>query len=108
MTFHADYVEFIKAFGGAFAGISIHAFSNGSVMGKETVVEWTEGFRRQLAETSLKEQLEDGYVISMDGSGNPVMIHSTGEVLICYLDSGETEVLAGSFAELIEDQFHEW
>lgn len=33
VQFHSDYVAFIETFGGAYAGIAIHAFSNGSSLG---------------------------------------------------------------------------
>ena len=31
-----EYKEFIKLFGGAYAGLAIHAFENGESIGKET------------------------------------------------------------------------
>ena len=36
IKFHDDYIEFIKKFGGASAGLDIHAFHNSTLIGKET------------------------------------------------------------------------
>ncbi len=30
VQFNKDYVQFMKMFGGAYAGLAVHAFSNGS------------------------------------------------------------------------------
>ena len=109
VKFHDDYRQFIRTFGGAYAGLAIHAFQNGSSIGRETVVELTHSFRQQLAEyPELAATMAEGYVISLDGSGDPIYIHRDGDVRILYHDSGETERLAGSFGELIEDSFFEW
>lgn len=110
VSFDSDYIEYIKTFGGAYAGFPVHAFENGSLMGKETVVELTLDYREQFrgTATAAEQILQSGYVISIDGSGDPIAIATTGEVYICYHDSGETNMLAGSFAELIEDHFYEW
>ncbi|MFF2484624.1 SMI1/KNR4 family protein [Paenibacillus sp. NPDC058071] len=108
VNFHEDYIQFIKTFGGAYAGLAIHAFSNGSSLGNETVVDLTLGFREQFKEHPLAEVLRTSYVISMDGSGDPIIINQTGKVYICYHDNGEIKLLADSFEELIEENFYEW
>lgn len=108
VNFHEDYIHFIKAFGGAYAGLAIHAFSNGSSLGNETVVDLTLGFREQFKELHFAEVLRTSYVISMDGSGDPIIINQAGEVLICYHDTGEIKLLADSFEEMIEENFYEW
>lgn len=108
VSFHADYVHFIQKFGGAYAGLAVHAFSNGSSIGKETVVDLTLEFREQFEGSLLAELLESSYVISMDGSGDPIIINPAGQVLICYHDNGEMKPLADSFEALIEDCFLEW
>ncbi|RKN86246.1 SMI1/KNR4 family protein [Paenibacillus ginsengarvi] len=108
VIFHEDYLRFIRTFGGAYAGLAIHAFSNGSSLGKETVVELTLEFREQFNEPPFEEVLRTGYVISMDGSGDPIIINPAGQVVICYHDTGEIKPLADSFEELIEDHFYEW
>jgi hypothetical protein len=108
VSFHEDYIDFIKMFGGAYAGLAIHAFSNGSSLGNETVVDLTLGFREQFKNHPFAELLATCYVISMDGSGDPILIDPAGQVTICYHDSGESKLLADSFEELIEDNFYEW
>lgn len=108
INFHEDYVQFIKTFGGAYAGLAIHAFSNGSSLGNETVVDLTLGFREQFKEHLFAEVLQTSYVISIDGSGDPIIINQAGKVFICYHDTGEFKQIANSFEELVEDNFCEW
>lgn len=95
ILFHTDYVEFIKTFGGAYAGIAVHAFSNGSSIGNETV-DLTLDFRQQFFDYLPPNFLATRYIISMDGEGNPIFIESSGKVYICYHDSGEVKRLANS------------
>ncbi|MWV42765.1 SMI1/KNR4 family protein [Paenibacillus sp. HJL G12] len=108
VCFHEDYMHFIRTFGGAYIGLAVHAFSNGSSLGKETVVDLTLGFREQYKELPIAEVLRTSYVISIDGSGDPIFINPAGNVFICYHDSGEFKLLANSFEELIEESFCEW
>ncbi|WP_409347191.1 SMI1/KNR4 family protein [Paenibacillus sp. MBLB4367] len=108
VSFHENYVRFIRMFGGAYAGLAVHAFSNGSSLGKETIVDLTLEFREQFKESPFAEVLRTGYVISMDGSGDPIFIDQEGKVCICYHDTGEIKLLADSFEMLIEDNFYEW
>lgn len=108
VNFHEDYIHFIKTFGGAYAGLAIHAFSNGSSLGNETVVDLTLGFREQFKELPFAEVLRTSYVISIDGSGDPIIINQAGRVFICYHDTGEIKLLADSFEEMIEENFYEW
>lgn len=102
VTFSADYVEFIKHFGGAFIGVDIRAFSNAESIGNETVVDYTNGLR------ASHPEINDTYVISNDGGGNPIMINREGQVEIYYHDSGEREMLAESLGKFIEDNFKPW
>lgn len=108
VNFHEDYVHFIRTFGGAYAGLAVHAFSNGSSLGNETVVDLTLEFREQFKELPIAEVLRTSYVISLDGSGDPILIDQAGKVFICYHDTGEIKLLADSFEELIEENFYEW
>lgn len=56
VQFHADYVTFIEIFGGAYAGIAVHAFSNGSSIGNETVVDLTNpGFSSPIQRCSISK-----------------------------------------------------
>ncbi|MFE4571116.1 SMI1/KNR4 family protein [Paenibacillus chitinolyticus] len=108
VSFHEDYSHFIRKFGGAYAGLAVHAFSNGSSLGNETVVDLTLEFREQFKGLPFAEVLRTGYVISLDGSGNPILINQSGQVFICDHDTGEMELIADSFEALIEEQFCEW
>lgn len=102
IRFDHDYVTFIKTFGGAYAGLPVHAFDNNDMMGNETVVNLTEMFRLDYADDLRGKILNKGYVISMDGAGNPILIDSDGRVLIFYHDCDEYEVFANSFSQFIE------
>ncbi|BBI33469.1 SMI1/KNR4 family protein [Cohnella abietis] len=108
VNFHEYYLHFIRTFGGAYAGLAVYAFSNGSSLGNETVVDLTLGFREQFKELPFAEVLRTSYVISMDGSGDPIIINQSGKVFICYHDTGEIKLVADSFEVLIEDNFYEW
>ncbi|MBH5319396.1 SMI1/KNR4 family protein [Paenibacillus sp. GSMTC-2017] len=108
VNFHEDYVHFIRTFGGAYAGLAVYAFTNGSSLGNETVIDLTLGFREQFKESPIAELLRTSYVISMDGSGDPIIINQSGKVFICYHDTGEIKLVADSFEVLIEENFYEW
>ena len=99
IKFHDDYIEFIKKFGGASAGLDIHAFHNSTLIGKETVIELTQGFRKLL---ELHEQpMNKLYAISDDGSGNPILMDQQGHIFIYYHDSSEMEILYESLDRLL-------
>lgn len=92
----------MKMFGGAYAGLAVLAFSNGSSIGNETVIDLTLAFRQQFSEVLSPTS----YVISMDGEGNPIFMDSLGKVFLC--DYGINQLLAESFEQLIEENFFEW
>lgn len=104
ITFHPDYVEFIKRFGGSFAGIDIHAFENGSLIGKQSVTELTVDFRHGHDTCELPE-LQGAFVISGDGSGNPILMNSQGQLYLYLHDEGEVELLAPSLEALLTSSF---
>ncbi len=104
VKFNADYIQFIKAFGGAFGGVEIHAFNNGSLIGNETVTELTERFRDNYLE-SAGEQWRDAYVISDDGTGNPVLMTAEGVLHLYLHETGETELLYDSLEQLLSQTF---
>lgn len=108
VNFHDDYIQFLRTFGGAYAGLAVHGFSNGSSLGKETVIDLTQMFREQFKEHSFAEILEVSYVISLDGTGDPIFITPSGHVYIGYHDTGEVKLIADSFEVLIEENFYEW
>lgn len=97
VKFSSDYIDFIKNFGRAWAGIEIFAFED-----NETVVGYTQSLREVHTETS------ESYAIADDGAGNPIMINPNGEVLIFYHDNGESEIVASSLEVFIEENFEEW
>ena len=98
VKFSSDYIDFIKSFGTAYAGMMINALD-----GNENVVDETKSLRE------VHPEVTDTYVISDDGSGNPIMINSKGEIEIYYHDSdAEREIIALSLEQYIEDNFHEW
>lgn len=97
VKFSPDYIDFVKNFGKAYAGIMIVAFD-----GDENVVSWTKSLRE------VHDEVINTYVIADDGSGNPIMINSKGEIEIYYHDSGENEILASSLEQFIENNFCEW
>lgn len=98
VKFSSDYIAFIKNFGAAYAGMMINALD-----GNENVINDTKSLR------DVHPEVRDTYVISDDGSGNPIMINFKGEVEIYYHDSdSEIETIASSLEQFIEDNFHEW
>ncbi|WP_143305677.1 SMI1/KNR4 family protein [Chitinophaga vietnamensis] len=103
-----DYKDFIQHFGGAYAGIAVHAFVNGSSVGNETVVELTDRGRKLFNDANLFPEINDSIVIADDGSGNPIAIEPTGEVVLFDYDTEEKQVLSASFGQFIEDNFAEW
>ncbi|MEK4425950.1 SMI1/KNR4 family protein [Solibacillus sp. FSL K6-1523] len=104
VKFNVEYIQFIKLFGGACAGFDIHAFNNGSSLGKETVVELTQRFRRG-GEDLIPQELKDAYVISDDGSGNPILMNAEGKIFIFLHDSWEVELLYNSLQEMLMNYF---
>lgn len=98
VKFSSDYIDFIKNFGTAYAGMMINALD-----GNENVVDETKSLRE------VHPEVTNTYVISDDGSGNPIMINSKGEIEIYYHDSNtERETIASSLEQYIEENFHEW
>ncbi|WP_374966437.1 hypothetical protein [Lysinibacillus sp. RS5] len=65
-------------------------------------------FREQFKNHSPAKILNTSYVISLEGSGNPIFINQAGQVFICSNDTGEIELLADSFEEMIDENFFEW
>lgn len=102
IKFHNDYVIFIKNFGGAYVGLPIYAFENNEMMTNQTVVDLTMGFREDYLDDKRSEILNGACVISFDGGGNPILIDSSGQVIIIYHDSDEYKIFASTFSEFIE------
>ncbi|MBW0627553.1 SMI1/KNR4 family protein [Escherichia coli] len=104
IKFNDQYIQFIKLFGGAFGGISIHAFNNGSLIGNATVIDLTQKFRETYSDLD-KDILNSFYAVSDDGSGNPILMNTDGEIFIFLHDSYEIEYLYSSLEELLMKSF---
>lgn len=104
IKFNDQYIQFIKLFGGAFGGISIHAFNNGSLIGNATVIDLTKKFRETYSDLD-KDILNSFYAVSDDGSGNPILMNTDGEIFIFLHDSHEIEYLYSSLEELLMKSF---
>lgn len=100
--------EFIQNFGGAYAGLAIHAFVNGTSIGNETIIDLTNNARKLFNEANLFPEINKSLVIADDGSGNPIAIMPNGEVVLFDYDTEEKQVLSNSFEEFIEENFVEW
>jgi hypothetical protein len=100
-----DYVDFISRFGGTYAGIDICAFENDS----ESVIQLTQDMRQSFGnEDDRGKEAQQSIAFADDGSGNPILINTKGEVVIFYHDSDEREVLSKNLGKFIEDNFEEW
>ena len=106
VKFNDSYVQFIKKFGGAWSGFDIHAFRNGSSLGKGTVIDLTNDFRLGAGE-DIPVELKDAYVISTDGSGNPIFMNTQGNIFIFLHDSWDVELMYSSFDEFLMIVFPE-
>ncbi|MGG8166434.1 SMI1/KNR4 family protein [Klebsiella aerogenes] len=105
LKFNSQYTQFIKIFGGSWAGISIHAFNNAPLLGKETVTGMTLNFRRYNPFYHDDESLlKNCYVLSSDGGEGYYLMSASGEIYIYYQDSGEIELLYESLAQLIRNE----
>lgn len=100
-VFAPQYAAFIKQFGGSFGGVDIHAFANGSLIGRETVTTLTLRFRERYGDV-MPAELHDALVISDDGAGNPVLIARQGGILLYLHDEGEVEPLFPSLYDMMD------
>ncbi len=103
VSFDKDYIEFLKLFGGSFIGIPIYGFKNSEMLSDQTVVDLTKEFRGNYACDSKCPEIQNSYVISVEGNGDPIMINSDGEVLMYSHDDDTIEQIAPLFERLIED-----
>ncbi|WP_165806580.1 SMI1/KNR4 family protein [Chitinophaga parva] len=103
-----DYRAFVERFGGAYAGIAIHAFNNGASVGNETIIDLTLNGRRLFNDAEMFPEINESMVFADDGAGNPVAITPEGKVVLFDYDTEEKQVLASSFEEFVENNFSEW
>jgi hypothetical protein len=97
-SFHEDYLDFLRRFGGAMVGsLPVFGLRPAKVMGKQwSVVEETNWFRDQ-----GWPGIAEWYVISEDGFGNPIGIAPDGRVMISDHDVGQVSVLATDFEDFL-------
>ena len=108
ILFDSSYKAFITRFGGSYTGMPIHAFSNASSLGNETVINLTLWCRQSFEGGEFSSEINKCLVFSDDGSGNPIAINDKGEVVIYYHDSGYKDVLSESFESFVGENFSEW
>lgn len=72
------------------------------MLSSQTVVDITNEFRENYKQDNRCPIIQESYVISITGSGAPVMVTPSGEILIFYHDSDSQEIYSQSFSELIE------
>ncbi|WP_303848889.1 SMI1/KNR4 family protein [Apibacter mensalis] len=102
VKFVQDYIDFLKNFGGSYVGVPIYGFNNSQMLSSQTVVDITNEFRENYKQDNRCPIIQESYVISITGSGDPVMVIPSGEILIYYHDSDSQEIYSQSFSELIE------
>jgi hypothetical protein len=98
VTLNEQYRFFVKKFGGCHVGLDVFALKNSEDLEQISFVDLTKSFREQ-----GYPNMNDKYVISFDGAGNPISQNSKGEVLIFDHNIGEYTKLANSFSELISN-----
>lgn len=105
VSFDKDYKQFLELFGGSFVGFPVYGFNNCDMLSQESVLELTQDFRTNYATDDRFPIIQNSYVISMDGNGDPIIINEKNEIVIYYHDNNESEVISKSFEELIENNF---
>lgn len=103
IKFNSDYIYFLKKYGGASAGMDIYSVSstsNSSIIGNENVIEQTIYLWNEYSHHD--NFLRNLYVISDDGSGNPILMHSNGEIFIFYHDDFTIQKLYSNLEELFQ------
>lgn len=102
VKFSEEYIDFLKKFGGSYVGVPIYGFNNSEMLSNQTVVDLTNEFRESYKQDNRCPIIQESYVISITGNGDPVMVVPSGEILIFYHDSDSQEIYSQSFLELIE------
>lgn len=97
-----DYREFLSLFGASYVGVPVYGFNASEMLPATTVVQATLEFRMAYAVEARWPMLAQSCVISMTGSGDPVILDPSGSIRVYYHDSHEEELLADSFAAFIE------
>jgi len=101
LHFSDSYKFFLKNYECSIAGeLRIYGLSKAESFSNDlwSVIQNTNFFKEQ----EKWPDIEDWYIVSTDGSGDPIGINAKGEVWISYHDSGfEQEKLADSFEEFL-------
>jgi len=97
-TLNDQYIDFVKKFGGTYAGLGIHFINNNPEIGKSTVIEKTKWFRQSINNEKYSKCL----VFSDDGAGNFIFLNENGNVMIYYHDSGDVDFLYESFEHMFD------
>jgi len=99
--FSESFIAFLKKFGGALLeGHVIYGLisSDQSSFLSETIIERTKFFK----ETQKWPDIENWYIVSDDGSGNPIGVDPEGKVWLSDHDAGFEQIkLADSFEEFL-------
>ncbi|MEM0942229.1 MAG: SMI1/KNR4 family protein [Bacteroidota bacterium] len=90
--------DFLLKYGGSLVGdFAIYGMINSELMDEENIIELTESYK----DDDLT--LEPGqYVLSHDGSGNPIVQDPSGGILIFDHDIGDFNAIADSLEDLID------
>ncbi|MBL8607498.1 MAG: SMI1/KNR4 family protein [Myxococcales bacterium] len=97
--FAESYRRFLRQYGAGLVGDGpILGLARAEAMGEDlwSVVETTERFRRDNWPGA-----DVWYIVSVDGSGNPVGVDAQGSVWLSDHDVGEVVAIASSFEELL-------
>ncbi|MBB2949772.1 MULTISPECIES: SMI1/KNR4 family protein [Sphingobacterium] len=102
ITFDNTYKYILLNYGDAYVGIDLlPCTKRGSKKAEQTILEITKSFRSSYLEFQVCNEIQSSYVISIDGSGDPIFITPNGNVKIYYHDNNEIEKLAENLKELI-------
>ncbi len=99
VRFPSDYVDFVHRYGGALVGrFPVIGLRQAPAMGNEqsSIVEITNRFRNE-----RWLGLEGRAVISVDHSGNPILVDEKGVIWMSDHDAGEVVQIASTFEEFL-------
>jgi hypothetical protein len=102
VKFDPEYVRFLREFGGAMLGAEpLLGLSRADVMGIDSwsVVDVTLRFRSE-----GWEGVDDWYLVSVDGAGNPVGVARDGAVYLSDHHGGGISKLANSFLDYLNSR----
>lgn len=102
IKFDNSYKYILLNYGDVYLGVDLlPCTKRGFKKAEQTIIEITKSFRSAYLEFQVCDEIQLSYVISIDGSGDPIFITPNGNVKIYYHDNNEIEKLAENFEELI-------